>query len=193
MIRRREYPDYPAYLSHQIKKTSNPRLREMLLEKWDARVKGFKGEFAALDGIVPQGVKALCLGARMGEEVQALRDLGYNAIGIDLVPYPPMVLTGDFQHMPFADDRFALVYSNAVDHVFDLERFAAEIRRVLTTPGWVLARLAPEHFGRYESLAIGTAEPFLEQFSDFQLVSRRDLGEAGLARKIHLLLHRPAQ
>ena len=187
-MQQRHYPNYAAYLDHQREKTLKPHLRKALLAKWDRRVARFTREFAVLRGRVPAGARALCLGARMGEEVQALQDMGLDAIGVDLVPRVPLVIRGDFHNLPFPPNAFALVYSNSIDHVFDLDRFTDEIRRVLTSPGWVLARLGPEDYGRYESLKLGEVDEFIRRFPGFTMVHRSESGPEGPAHRVHLLL-----
>jgi SAM-dependent methyltransferase len=98
--------------------------------------------------------RALCLGARMGEEVSALRDIGFDAIGIDLIPNPPLVIEGDFHDIKFEDNYFNFVYTNSIDHGFDLEKMFKEATRVLMPSGIFLVDFAPQAFGRYESIKI---------------------------------------
>ena len=45
--------------------------------------------------------KGVCLGSRTGQEVKALIDLGIDAIGIDLVEFPPYTIVGDVHNMQF--------------------------------------------------------------------------------------------
>lgn len=87
------------------------------------------------------GETALCLGARRGEEVAALRERGLLAVGIDLVECPPYVLYGDFHKLPFEDNTFSRVFSNSVDHLKSPEKFIGEIQRVLKPGGVVVLAL----------------------------------------------------
>jgi SAM-dependent methyltransferase len=77
--------------------------------------------------------KMLCLGARFGEEVRAWQDLDFNAIGIDLNPGPnnEYVIKGDFHNIPWPDESFDYVWSNAIDHSLYLEQVVRETYRVL--------------------------------------------------------------
>jgi ubiquinone/menaquinone biosynthesis C-methylase UbiE len=98
----------------------------------------------------------ICAGARQGTEVEVLRDLGYsNAKGIDLNPGPdnPFVLPGDFMHMEYPDSSIDLIYSNCLDHSFDLDGFFREHARVIKPDGLVLYEImldCKERAGSYE-------------------------------------------
>jgi len=55
--------------------------------------------------------------------------------GIDLVAFPPLVAEGDMHNLGFADGSFDVVYSNVVDHAYDLRRNLSEMSRVLRFGG----------------------------------------------------------
>jgi len=83
----------------------------------------------------------LCCGARQGTEVDVLRDLGFvNARGIDLNPGSdnPLVGAGDMMKLDDPDNSLDLLYSNCIDHAFDLDRMIAEHARVLKADGYLL-------------------------------------------------------
>jgi len=187
-MRRRQYADYAAYLEHQREKTRNPKLRAKLEARWQADLLRFRRRFDSLTEIVPSGAKTICLGARTGVEVEAARESGFDAIGIDLVPCPPLVVAGDFHQIPFPDASFALAFCNSVDHVFDLDRFAAELSRVLTRPGWFLAVLAIRTFGRYEACKIDAPEELTGALKGFRLLRQTSNGKPGRSERIELLL-----
>ena len=70
-----------------------------------------------------------------------LRDLGFsNARGIDLNPGPgnPLVSVGDMMKLRAADNSLDLLYSNCIDHAFDLDQMIAEHSRVLKPDGYLL-------------------------------------------------------
>jgi len=187
-MRQRQYASYKAYLAHQKEKTVNPRLREKLRKRWNKDLAKFRNEFKMLQG-VPRS-KAICLGARMGAEVAVLKELGFDAIGIDIVPNPPLVIQGDFHDMPFPDASFGVAYSNSIDHIYNLEKFAAEASRVLTAEAWLLAKIGPHDYGDYESLELGSVENFTKHFPDFKVVRQQDNGLAGTAWRVRLLMQR---
>jgi len=69
-----------------------------------------------------------------GHEVIALQNLGFkNAIGIDLVQYPPLVFKGDFHQIPFKNNSIDFCFSNCFDHSLYPEKFLNEIYRILKT------------------------------------------------------------
>ena len=139
---KRDYDTYSEYVLHQRQK-----LDAMLKvgafanrEVADMR-RRFYRRFRVLIGLVPADATILCLGARQGTEVEVLRDLGFcRAMGIDLNPGPwnPNVRVGDFHHLPYADSSIDVVYSNSLDHAFDLDSFFAEHARVLRPHGLAL-------------------------------------------------------
>ena len=80
---------------------------------------------------------------RLGTEVHALRNLGYNAIGIDIT-YPKKskyVHYGEFENIPYADSSFDALYSNSIDHVFNLKKTIFEFDRVIKENGYLILRL----------------------------------------------------
>ena len=185
----RKHKNYDEYVSHQIKKTANPELRESLQSRWNNRKVHFCREFVKIQGMVPKGAKAICLGARLGEEVEVLNELGYDAIGIDLVQCEPLVIKGDFHDIPFEDSSFDLVYSNSVDHIYKLDKFISEIKRVLRTPGFVYFRLAsPEDYGKYESIKFEYIDQIIQFFPEFQVLLNESNKREGRFERVNLLM-----
>ena len=142
-LQRRDYASYQEYLTHQKLK-----LDEMVKMKggfsnfdiFDYRLK-FYARFRVLKKLLPPTAKILCCGARQGTEVDVLRDLGFSeARGIDLNPGPgnPLVTAGDMMKLDLPDDSLDLLYTNCVDHAFDLEQMIAEHSRVLRPDGYLL-------------------------------------------------------
>ena len=159
MIRRREYKDYKEYLDHQAVKTLKVKAGTCgELGPFETRLFFMKQILAWSIGPVVAHGKAVCLGARRGEEVQALRDLGFDAIGIDIVEFPLLVIKGDFHAMPFKDGTFDLVFSNAVDHAHDLPTLAWEIRRVTAPGAIVILHLTVGEYSEEMSLGITSAD-----------------------------------
>ena len=174
--RRRHYPRYVAYLKHQSRKL--PRLD---LSEYDREYRAVLRE--RLERL-PQnwrGARVLCLAARIGTEVKAFLDLGAFAVGVDINPGPQnrYVVHGDFHHLQYADGSVDLVFSNSVDHVFDLDRWIGEVRRVLRDDGALLLEVGPgmEEGGQpefYESLCWTSVNGLIADFAgrDFVLESR---------------------
>lgn len=131
---RRRYQSYEDYLRHQSSKLE--RVEGRLRENEAAELEEFAARFTGSPALA--GARSvLCLGARLGTEVRALHRLGYFAVGIDLNPGPgnALVLQGDFHHLVFPDGSIDAVYTNALDHVFDLGRVVGEVARVLAPGG----------------------------------------------------------
>ena len=102
-IRVREYENYEKYIEHQKEKTGDASRRQRLFMTFDNRKQYFLDRFKSimhrewpseLDFKMPEkNSKIVCLGARMGPEVAAWRELGYeDSIGTDLIPRPPYVV-----------------------------------------------------------------------------------------------------
>ncbi|CAI9272476.1 unnamed protein product [Lactuca saligna] len=117
---RPEYTSYDIHIHHQLHKTTNPKLRKIWTSRdWDRKIQVFTQFFLQLkqEKLLANSSKALCVGARVGQEVEALKRVGVNdSIGLDLVPYPPIVIKGDFHHQPFDDKTFDFDFSNVFDH-----------------------------------------------------------------------------
>jgi SAM-dependent methyltransferase len=132
--------NYSDYLDLQKKKTTDPiRRSKWLNEEWGLKLGGFSRIFAQNQEYA-QG-KSLCIGARTGQEVQALIDQGNEAVGIDLVAQKPLVLEGDFHDLDFEDSVFDFVFSNVVDHALYPDKFCSEMVRVLKPKGFALIHL----------------------------------------------------
>ena len=178
---RRVYKDYDTYLRHQAGKL--PRLnlteydrtyREALRERLRGLPRGW------------HGTRTLCLGARIGTEVKAFLDLGAFAVGVDLNPGPGnrYVVHGDFHHLQYADASVDVVFSNSLDHVFDVPRWMAEVRRVLRPEGMLLLEAGrgvddgdrPEF---YEALCWSSIEQLVAEVErhGFRLITERPFTE----------------
>jgi SAM-dependent methyltransferase len=161
---RRVYPDYETYLSHQ--RTKLDALRRRSVEVHDRRFYAGLSERLRDLPFPLAGRSVLCLAARQGTEVRAFSDQGAFAVGIDLNPGRGnrYVVVGDFHALQFHDRSVQLVYTNSLDHAFDLERILAEVHRVLADDGHLLAEVGrPEGRGFYESLSWSSVDDLLER------------------------------
>jgi SAM-dependent methyltransferase len=128
----RRYESYEAYLEHQKAKLETHNFGD-----YDTAFRAaLRERLAALEVVWP-GRGVLCLGARIGTEVKAFLDLGCFAIGIDLNPGAEnrYVLPGDFHDLQFAPKSIDVVYTNSLDHAFDIDRIAKEVMKVLKPDG----------------------------------------------------------
>jgi len=96
------------------------------------------------------GCDVLCIGARYGVEMLAMREMGYSAgkvIGVDLYPRGAEVLRADMHQLPFAAVSFDVIYSHhTLDHSLDPRKALAEMARV-SRPGavWVFTVPFDDH------------------------------------------------
>lgn len=156
-IARRVYPDYATYVEHQKTKLDAFRFRSIVAH--DRRFRTALGERLAALPFELEGRCVVCVGARQGGEVRAFHGRGAFAVGVDLNPGPGSqhVLPADFHDLPFAGASVDCVYTNSLDHAFDLDRVLGETRRVLATAGILIveANVAGEgggaRAGRYEA------------------------------------------
>lgn len=175
---RRAYPSYETYLEHQ--RTKLDAFRDRSIQKHDRRFHAALRERLA-DLPFPLARRSvLCLAARQGSEVRAFIDQGAFAVGIDLNPGRGnrYVVVGDFHDLQFADATVDVVYTNSLDHAFDLGRILAEVRRVLSREGVLIAEVGRgggEGRGFYESLAWDSVEALVARFAEhgFRLEHRR--------------------
>jgi SAM-dependent methyltransferase len=138
---------FDEYMKHQAEKTCDPSTVEKINRHRAGRVEWFRNRFCEI-----QRGNALCLGARYGEEVEALRSLGFVARGIDLVERPPLVNYGDMNDpIPQA---YSLIYTNAFDHCWEPEQFLKNIHGGLRDEGlFVLHFRGDGQAGRFETIA----------------------------------------
>ena len=138
-VQSRQYQSYEQYLEHQKSKLnyikSISKKSQVLIEALSERL--------PLVDAVRAGASALCLGARSGAECEAFREMGVFAVGIDLNPGKEnkYVLPGDFHAIQFADSSVDIIYTNSLDHSFDLARVVGEVARVLKPGGTFIAEI----------------------------------------------------
>jgi SAM-dependent methyltransferase len=153
-FQKRSYQSYDAYVEHQ-----KAKLETHQFGKYDEEFRAALRERLSALEIDWRGRNVLCLAARIGTEVKAFLDLGATAIGIDLNPGPdnPYVVVGDFHDLQFAPGSMDVVYTNSLDHAFDLARIAQEVLKVLKTDGLFIVEAAP---GRDQGVNPGFFESF---------------------------------
>ena len=124
-----------------------------------------------------RGRTVLCLAARIGTEVKAFLDLRAFAVGIDLNPGADnrYVVHGDFHDLQFAPGSIDVVYTNSLDHAFDIDRIAKEVLKVLKPDGVFLVEAVQ---GRDKGTNPGFFESFFWKNID-ELI--RQIAAAGFA------------
>jgi SAM-dependent methyltransferase len=150
----RAYDSYEAYLEHQ-----KAKLETHDFGKYDVEFRTALRERLATLDLDWKGRTVLCLAARIGTEVKAFLDLGSFAIGIDLNPGEEnrYVVHGDFHDLQYAPRSLDVVYTNSLDHAFDIERIAREILKVLKPSGLLIVEASR---GRDDGVNPGFFESF---------------------------------
>ncbi|MFV0416228.1 MAG: class I SAM-dependent methyltransferase [Chthoniobacterales bacterium] len=157
-VLRRDYASYEEYVTHQKQKLDEILKLKGGFSNWDIveyRLK-FYSRFKHLSAYLSKDAVIVCCGARQGTEVEVLHDLGFkSAYGIDLNPGPDnrIVRQGDFMKMENADNSVDLLYTNCVDHAFDLDAMLKEHSRVLKPDGFLIYDIGV-------NMEEGTAGPF---------------------------------
>ncbi|ONI30239.1 hypothetical protein PRUPE_1G239500 [Prunus persica] len=178
------YTSYEAYIQRQVNKTLNPRLRQVWITRdWDRKIQVFSQFFQNLKrrSLLSNDSKSLCIGARVGQEVEALRRVGVSdSVGIDLVPYPPLVVKGDFHNQPFGNDTFDFEFSNVFDHALLPDKFVAEIERTLKPRGVCVLHVAvARRTDKYSANDLFSIKPLVEMFRRSELVQVREIDGFG--------------
>lgn len=135
-LKKKQYNSYEEYVEHQKSKLDVLKDRDFFKE-YDKNYEKVLFENLKLVEDVRQGATVLCLAARVGTEVRSFKNHGCFAIGIDLNPGEgnKHVVVGDFHDLQFADNSVDIAFTNSLDHVFNLDRFIKEARRVLKPEG----------------------------------------------------------
>lgn len=183
------YATYDSYIKKQLNKTLNPKLRKIWTTRdWDRKIQVFSKFFSELKNrnLLSDSSKVLCIGARMGQEVEALKRVGVSdSVGMDLVPYPPLVVKGDFHNQPFDDETFDLEFSNVFDHALFPEKFVSEIERTLKTGGFCVLHVAlSKRADKYSANDLYSIEPLKKLFKRSELVHTRTVDGFGLDTEV---------
>jgi SAM-dependent methyltransferase len=153
-FQKRGYDSYEAYVEHQ-----KAKLETHQFGQYDDEFRtALRERLSALEIEWP-GRSVLCLAARIGTEVKAFLDLGAFAVGIDLNPGADnrYVVHGDFHDLQFAPGSIEVVYTNSLDHAFDIERIGQQVMKVLK-PGGLFVVEAVQ--GRDQGIKPGFFESF---------------------------------
>lgn len=164
MIAHREFETYEEYVYKQGGKARGRR--EHLMAHLEKNIDGFARTFRrAAPRLKPGSI--LCLGARTGAESLGAVQAGFKgSVGIDLHPVGPTVLQGDWHDLGFPDASFANCYTNSLDHCLYLDKFCAQVKRVLVPGGrfYLMATNRPKALEDW--LAEGGNEGLYWQTSD---------------------------
>ncbi len=141
----------PWYLSRPVRMI--PGLRRLYYWLTDSRT-----EF--IPPLPSNAARALDVGCASGDFLVRLRDAGWIAEGVELMPAPAAraaergfsVHVGTLESAGFGDSEFEAVNASMVlEHVHDPGRLLDEIHRILTPQGWLV--LTVPNFGCWERFA----------------------------------------
>lgn len=128
-----------------------------------------------VEGFLSPNSKSVCVDARMGQQVLALREIGViDSIGISKKKSPPLVVKGDLFDQPFGNNAFDFVFS--ADGTVELSKrpadVASEISRILKPQGFLVVHTssAGDYYSLYSLLAL---------FPGFRLVRNREIDGFG--------------
>ncbi|KAJ9163842.1 hypothetical protein P3X46_023470 [Hevea brasiliensis] len=183
------YSSYNAYIQHQLNKSLNPKLRNIWKTRdWDRKVRVFAQFFDSLKqrNLLSNASKALSIGARVGQEVEALRRIGVSdSIGIDLVPCPPLVVKGDFHAQPFENETYDFEFSNVFDHALYPWKFVGEIERTLKEGGVCVLHVAlSRRADKYSANDLYSVGPLVELFKESELIEVKKVDGFGLDTEV---------
>ncbi|KAL0004414.1 hypothetical protein SO802_011975 [Lithocarpus litseifolius] len=183
------YASYESYIQRQLHKTLNPKLRQVWTTRdWDRKIQVFVRFFQDLKRkeLLFNESKALSIGARVGQEVEALRRVGVSdSVGIDLVPYPPLVIKGDFHSQPFGNETFDFEFSNVFDHALYPDKFVGEIERTLKPNGVCVLHVAlSRRSDKYSANDLYSVEPLVEMFKVSEVIHVRKVDGFGLDTEV---------
>lgn len=194
-FQRRNYRSCQQYIEHQKSK-----LAQLDLSKYDVEYRDALRARLGRLGVLRPGTTVVCLAARIGTEVKAFLDHGCFAVGIDLNPGEEnrYVVHGDFHDVQFADQSIDVVFTNSLDHAFDIHRLLGEIKRVLKLEGRLIIEIVvgtnegqPPKF--YESFCWTAIDDVVRLISDagFEAVKHEGFDSPWNGRLV-MLERRPA-
>ena len=177
IIKTRKYSDYNKYLNFQKEKTEDPeRIKKWFNEEWEEKYNGFKEIFTRNEEYLQNKSKAICLGSRTGQEVKVLLSLGINAIGIDLVPFPPYTIEGDIHDLQYPNNSFDLIFTNILDHSLYPEKFCGEMERVCRSSGIIIMHMQLGIDGDiYSENIISDPKSIIDFFKESNVIQSREI------------------
>ena len=171
------HQSYKDYIKKQIEKTKDPkRIAKWTGVEWEKKILGFRNLFDRNKDYLKNKENAICLGARTGQEVLVLQELGLKAVGLDLVPFPPYTIQGDIHSIPFKDGEFDFVFTNIFDHSLYPEKFVSEIERISKKNSHIIINLQLNNPGDdYSENLINDPKSVEKMFKNSELIISRKI------------------
>ncbi len=171
------YSNYEDYLNTQKEKTTDlKKFKSWIGTEWNTKLNGFKEVFMRNKVYVANKKNAICLGSRTGQEVKALIDMGIQAIGIDLVPFPPYTIKGDIHNINYPDTTFDLVFTNIFDHALYPAQFCQEIERITQSNGIIIIHLLiSDDFDKYAAIQVNNPSSVVALFKKIKVIHSKEI------------------
>ena len=171
------HKSYEHYLTYQQVKTKDPqRIKKWLDDEWKMKYDGFMNIFNRNYKYLQNKNNALCLGARTGQEVKALIDLGIKAIGIDLVEFLPYTIKGDIHNLKYKESEFDLVFTNIMDHALYPDKFCKEIQRICKNDGIIIIHLKlGDDLDEFSETSIYDPQSIIQYFNEVKILSSKKI------------------
>ena len=168
---------YETYVKYQkIKTTDIERIQKWLGDEWEIKYDGFMNIFNRNFKYLQNKDNALCLGARTGQEVKALINLGIKAIGIDLVEFLPYTIKGDIHNLKYKESEFDLVFTNIMDHVLYPDKFCKEIQRICKNDGIIIIHLKlGDDLDEFSETSIYDPQSIIQYFNEVKILSSKKI------------------
>ena len=160
-IQTRHYITYEDYIANQKLKLDLQMEQDSSVRlEYDREYRDKLRDRLLETRVLVPGMSVLCLAARLGAEVRAFLDCGCFAVGLDLNPGKEnkYVVFGDFHELQFPDQCVDIVFTNSLDHVYDIDKVLCEIKRVLKPRGRLIVEATN---GIQEGYALGHFESFI--------------------------------
>ena len=172
-----QYNSYHEYIKHQKLKTlDKARIKKWLGKEWQIKLDGFKELFTRNLEYISDKKRAICLGARTGQEVKALQDMGFEAIGIDIVPFEPYTVVGDIHNLKYKDNSYDFVFTNIFDHALYPEKFCEEMERVCAKNGIIMIHLQlGSDVDEFTETIVYNPQNIIDKFSSIEVLESRKI------------------
>ncbi len=188
----KNFENYDDYIRFQKEKTLDQSRRlKWLNDEWNSKTDFFNKIFSSLINEInlPNDSNCLCIGARTGQEVYALQNLGFSAIGIDIVECKPLVEVGDMHNLKYKDDTFDFIFCNILDHSLYPEKSISEIERVLKKNGFCFLQITVgEATDKYGVTEINSDDGVLKLLEKSKVIFSRSIKHYSIAQNWEILV-----
>jgi SAM-dependent methyltransferase len=193
-----KFSAYEESLQIQLRKTLAPGIKKLWTSKdWRNKVDSFALVFSDLmkAEILHSGDKALLIAAGGGQGVLALKEIGVDSLGVDLVPSLPLVLQGNLHRLPFPPDTFDFVFSNPLQSSAFSEDVFSEMERTLKPGGFAVIQISKQRLAEasVNDENLPSIERYTDLFKNSDVFYVKNVGAYGMYYEIALKKRRPVE